>query len=392
MRCDVVVVGAGPAGSMAARHMAEKGLDVVMLEKRQEIGDPVRCAEGVSKTGLRSLTDPDPRWIAAEVRGARLHAPDGTTMVMSEDRSGNEVGYVLERKIFDRGLAMQAALAGARVMVKTRALDLLRRPDGSAGGVKALRFGEVLPIEADLVIGADGVESKVGRWAGIDTSLKPKDIEVCAQFLVYDPAVDDDYCEFFFGNDIAPGGYVWSFPKGRKLANLGLGVLGSRCQPGAPVRLLRQYLERNRPEARVVEMVVGGVPVSGPIERTVADRVMLVGDSARQSDPITGGGILNAMKAGVMAGDVAAVAISDGDLSAAGLMPYEEKWRETIGRQIARHYQLKEFFSRQTDEDLNSLMHSMQSMDMSQMDLRGMLKVLIKLNPKKLWELRNLVV
>ncbi|OPX78697.1 MAG: Digeranylgeranylglycerophospholipid reductase [Methanosaeta sp. PtaB.Bin039] len=392
MRCDVVVVGAGPAGSMAARHMAEKGLDVVMLEKRQEIGDPVRCAEGVSKTGLRSLTDPDPRWIAAEVRGARLHAPDGTTMVMSEDRSGNEVGYVLERKIFDRGLAMQAALAGARVMVKTRALDLLRRPDGSAGGVKALRFGEVLPIEADLVIGADGVESKVGRWAGIDTSLKPKDIEVCAQFLVYDPAVDDDYCEFFFGNDIAPGGYVWSFPKGRKLANLGLGVLGSRCQPGAPVRLLRQYLERNRPEARVVEMVVGGVPVSGPIERTVADRMMLVGDSARQSDPITGGGILNAMKAGVMAGDVAAVAISDGDLSAAGLMPYEEKWRETIGRQIARHYQLKEFFSRQTDEDLNSLMHSMQSMDMSQMDLRGMLKVLIKLNPKKLWELRNLVV
>ncbi|HOT07233.1 MAG TPA: NAD(P)/FAD-dependent oxidoreductase [Methanotrichaceae archaeon] len=392
MRCDVVVVGAGPAGSMAARHMAEKGLDVVMLEKRQEIGDPVRCAEGVSKTGLRSLTDPDPRWIAAEVRGARLHAPDGTTMVMSEDRSGNEVGYVLERKIFDRGLAMQAALAGARIMVKTRALDLLRRPDGSAGGVKALRFGEVLPIEADLVIGADGVESKVGRWAGIDTSLKPKDIEVCAQFLVYDPAVDDDYCEFFFGNDIAPGGYVWSFPKGRKLANLGLGVLGSRCQPGAPVRLLRQYLERNRPEARVVEMVVGGVPVSGPIERTVADRVMLVGDSARQSDPITGGGILNAMKAGVMAGDVAAVAISDGDLSAAGLMPYEEKWRETIGRQIARHYQLKEFFSRQTDEDLNSLMHSMQSMDMSQMDLRGMLKVLIKLNPKKLWELRNLVV
>jgi digeranylgeranylglycerophospholipid reductase len=132
MKCDMVVVGAGPAGSMAAKVAAEKGLKVALLEKRQEIGDPVRCAEGVSKAGLKEMVSPDPSWISAEVKGARIYAPDGTGLVMSEDRSGSEVGYVLERKIFDRALAMQAAMAGAEVMVKTRALGSL--PCGLARG------------------------------------------------------------------------------------------------------------------------------------------------------------------------------------------------------------------------------------------------------------------
>ncbi|NYT02936.1 MAG: NAD(P)/FAD-dependent oxidoreductase [Methanosarcinales archaeon] len=391
MKCDVVIVGAGPAGSMAARTAAQKGLKVVMLEKRQEIGDPVRCAEGVSKASLARLVNPDPRWIAAEVKGARIYAPDRSNVVMSEDRSGNEVGYVLERKIFDRALAMDAARAGAQVMVKARALGLLMK-DGHPYGVKAMRFGEVFDIQAPLVIGADGVESKVGRWAGIDTALKPQDIEVCAQFLVHSELLDDEYCEFYFGNQIAPGGYVWSFPKGKKLANLGIGILGSRSESGAPVRLLRSFMEKNLPDARVLEMDVGGVPVSGPIESTTADGVILAGDAARQSDPITGGGILNAMNAGIMAGEMAAEALARGDTSKEGLKPYEDRWRATIGKQIAKHYELKEFLVNLSDDDLNSLSSSLQSEDISKMDLKGMLRVLFRMNPKILWELRHLII
>jgi len=391
MKCDLVIVGAGPAGSMAARTAAEMGLKVIMLEKRQEIGDPVRCAEGVSKASLVKLVDPDPRWIASEVVGARIYAPDMSSLVMSEDQSGNEVGYVLERKIFDRALAMEAARAGAQVMVKTRALGLLMK-DGYPHGVKAMRFGQVFDIEAPLVIGADGVESKVGRWAGIDTALKPQDIEVCAQFLVHSEKLDDQYCEFFFGNQLAPGGYVWSFPKGRKLANLGIGILGARSESGTPVRLLRSFVEKHLPDARILEMDVGGVPVSGPIESTTSDGVILAGDAARQSDPITGGGILNAMNAGVMAGEVAAEAVSSGDASKEALKPYEDRWRATIGKQIAKHYELKEFLVKLTDDDLNNLLHSIQSEDISKMDLKAMLKVLFRLNPKILWDLRHFIL
>jgi len=376
---------------MAAKAAALAGLKVVMLEKRQEIGDPVRCAEGVSKRALCRMMKPEQEWISSEVKGARIYAPDGKSIIMSEDKSGGEVGYVLERKIFDRGLAMQAAQAGAKVLVKTRALGL-RKKDGAICGVSALRIGEPLQIDAPLVIGADGVESKVGRWAGIDTTLKLQDIESCAQFLVHDASIDEEYTEFFLGNSIAPSGYVWSFPKGEKLANIGLGIQGSRSKPGEAVRLLRQFIKTRFPNGKMVEMVVGGDPCSGPVDSAIADGVMLVGDAAHQTDPLTGGGILNAMRAGVIAGDVAAKAIAAGNVSRAGLKEYEDRWREDIGKTIARSFQLKELFVKLNDKDLNQLIGSLAKEDISKMDLPGMLRVLFRLNPKLLWGLKSLII
>jgi digeranylgeranylglycerophospholipid reductase len=158
------------------------------------------------------------------------------------------------------------------------------------------------------------------------------------------------------------------------------------------VRLLRQFMKSRFPNGRVVEMVVGGDPCSGPIDSAIADGVMLVGDAAHQTDPLTGGGILNAMQAGAIAGEVAAKAISEGDVSRKGLQEYETRWRADIGKTIARSFQLKEFFVKLRDKDINQLIGSLAEEDISKMDLAAMLRILFRLNPKLLWSLKSLII
>ncbi|MCZ7357119.1 MAG: NAD(P)/FAD-dependent oxidoreductase [Candidatus Methanoperedens sp.] len=385
---DIIVVGAGPAGSITAKTCAEGGLDVLLIEKRQEIGDPVRCAEGVGKDALKKHIEPDKRWIAAEVKGSRIISPDGTQILMSGDAAMKDVGYTLERKVFDRVLAQKAAMAGVEVMVKTRATGLLRN-NGNVSGIKAMYMGETREITASIVIGADGVESKVGRWGGIDTSLRPVDIETCAQFLVsnLDPG---EYSEFYLGERYSPSGYVWVFPKGGYTANVGIGILGSKSGSIRAISHLQKFIDTFIPHGKIVEMVVGGVPVSGPIKQTVANGLILVGDAARQSDPLTGGGIINAMDAGKMAGEVCIKAREKGDYSVKTLKEYEDRWRATIGKELSKSLLVKNMVLKLTDEQLNQLAHSLDGMDVSTMELSKLLYVLFKKNPKLLWELRTL--
>jgi digeranylgeranylglycerophospholipid reductase len=386
---DVVVIGAGPAGSIAAKTAAEKGLNVLMIEKRQEIGDPVRCAEGVSKIWLRKHIEPDYRWICADLKGSRIFAPDGTMIEMAEEIAGGEVGYVLERKLFDRALAYESAKAGAEVMVKTRATDLIIE-NGFVKGVKVMHLGEAYDIRAKIVIGADGVESKIGRWAGINTSLKPADLETCAQYLMSGTGVDQNYCHFYLGNEIAPAGYIWVFPKGRDIANVGIGILGSKSGEKHAIDYLNDFVQKHYPDASILEIDVGGVPVSGSIKKTIVNGLMLVGDAARQSDPITGGGIINAMEAGKIAGEVAYNAITKGDVSTKALQEYEDRWRGSIGYEINNSLIVKETFTDFTDNEINSLAHSLEGVNFTSMSLLDLLYALFRANKKLLWDLRVL--
>ena len=390
-RYDVIVVGAGPGGSMTAKTAAKEGLDVLLIEKRQQIGDPVRCAEGVNKVYLKEYIEPDPAWISAEVKGSKVYSPDGTMVEMIDELSGAEVGYVLERKVFDRALAREAALAGVEVMVKTRATGLLME-DGFVKGIKAEYMGKQYEIMADIVVGADGIESKVGRWAGIDTTLKPRDMCTCAQYLMTNIDIDPDFCKFYLGNKIAPVGYVWIFPKGRNTANVGIGITGHMSGEVRALELLDEFINKHYPDGKKIEMVVGGVPVCGSIARTVSNGLMLVGDAARQSDPVTGGGIFNSMWAGDIAGKVAANAIRRSDVSAESLQEYEKKWRVELGRDLDMGMVVKERFTRMTDDELNTLAHSLEGVDLGSTTLIGLVWALFKANKKLLWDLRSIFI
>lgn len=384
---DVVVVGAGPAGSMAAKTAAENGLDVLMVEKRQEIGVPVRCAEGVSKAELAEFVEIDKKWIAAEVIGAKIYSPDGSEVILSEEQAGNEVGYILERKIFDRYLARLAAKAGADVIVKTSAVDLIRKDD--IVKVKLRKMGEEWEVESKIVIGADGVESRIGKLAGIDTTLKLSEIESCVQYLMNNIDFDPNYTYFWIGNEIAPGGYIWLFPKGENAANVGIGVMPAKAKR-KPKEYLDNFIKQKFEDGKIVEIVAGGVPVKGEIKTAVADNVMLAGDAAHHADPITGGGIINAMKAGKYAGIVAAQAIESKNYSAEFLRKYDKLWKNDFGQKLRRNKILQEKILKMDDKTLNKLAKSLAGKNLGEMSVRSIVIALIKANPRLLWDIKDL--
>jgi digeranylgeranylglycerophospholipid reductase len=389
---DLLVIGGGPGGALAARTAATAGYSVLLVEKRPAIGAPVRCAEGIGKEALAEFIKPDERWISAEVTGAELVAPDGVSMKLASDMAGSKVGYILDRKFFDRELVWQAAEAGADVMVKTRASAPIVT-DGAVKGAVVEYCGSRKKIHADLTIAADGVESKFARWCGIDTTVPVREIMSSAQFLMTDIDIDPHTTVFYLGNKVAPEGYLWIFPKGERTANVGIGISGKKSGPGNRAKdYLDRFVSAKYPSGKTIEYIVGGVSVCRPLDSTVMDGMMVVGDAARVVDPMTGGGIYNAMFTGRLAAHVGARAISDGACTKEALMPYDEGWRNSpMGKTIERNWHIKEKFITLSDAKLNAIIHSAKAIDMKDFSTISLIKEIIKRNPLLLADLAGLM-
>jgi digeranylgeranylglycerophospholipid reductase len=313
-RCDVLVVGAGPAGSTAARYAAEAGLDVLLIDKRKEIGVPVCCGEFNASPavlaealpnapGLDELFPIDPGLVRRKIRGAVAVSPGG------REYEFDLPGYTVDRDAFDRHLADAAVREGAVLSPDTTFLERDGRRVTTSRG----------DIEADVVVAADGPLSRVCRSAGMEQSAVLAPAITCR--------VDGEFgdrLKFFFGSSVAPGGYAWVFPK-RGCANVGLGVQ----RPATPVPiLLRAFLSHNGFAARDIQ--AGFVPVSGPIGETVRENVLAVGDAAGHVVASNGGGIAPAMLCGRLAGLAAAKHLLHGE----PLGAYEQAWRSAIGREL----------------------------------------------------------
>ncbi len=381
-RYDCIVVGGGPGGAWAARHAAEKGARVLLLEKDREVGVPVRCAEAVGEPGLHAVVDPQPRWISTVIYGAVLVAPNGKEVVVESDTTR---GLVLDRKIFDYDLVQIATTYGVEVMTKAYVYDLIK-PNGAVQGVKVQHLGSNYEIGAKVVIGADGVESRVGRWGGLPTHVKMKDMESCLQMTLSNINIDPRYIYLYFGETIAPGGYLWVFPKNDRVVNVGLGVSGEYARHKSAQKYLREFIDRRFPHAAVLYTVVGGVPCAPTLRKIVADGLMLVGDAAHQVNPLSGAGIVTAMQAGKIAGRVAAEAIHEDDVSASRLQQYAREWHETEGKQHERFYKIKKAVYHLNDDDLNRTAEAVLSLSPQQRTLTNIFKTALAKHPSLIIE------
>jgi digeranylgeranylglycerophospholipid reductase len=391
MEYDAIIVGGGPAGSVTAKFAAESGGKVIILERRSEIGIPVLCGEGISqridKWGILEGT----RWIASKMDGAKIFSPNGTMVTLSKEMAGNETGYVVYRDIFDKELARGAAKAGADIMLNTEVNSLIKK-NGKIIGVEANNFDEKIELYADIIVGADGVESKIGKWAGINTTLKTNDLETCAQYTLTNIDYNSDYCEFYLGKKIAPGGYIWIFPKGNKTFNVGIGILASLSSSSLPQKLLNEFI-KNHPKlksGKPIRFLAGAVPVSKPIE-TVRDNLLLVGDAARHSDPITGGGLTTSLEGGKIAGETIGHSIGIQNFEKETLMIYEKKWKETFGTKLIRDYIVKEIMLDFDDKTLDMLADSLKDYKFEEFSTLSLIRALVTKHPTLLMRLTPLL-
>jgi len=346
---DVIVVGAGPAGSLAARYAASKGVSVLMLEKDRDVGYPVRCGEAVSKVRISEFIEPNKKWICAEINKFSFIAPNGSEVVLQFDQQG----YILERRIFDYELAKHASESGAEILTRAYVNGLLFDGDKVAG-VKYEHRGEQKVVKSKIVIAADGVESRIGRWAGLKTHIDFRDMECCVQITASNiKNINNETCYFYFGKEVAPSGYFWIFPKGNNTANIGLGISGLEGKKKSALFYINKFMAEHYPDASILTSIAGGVPCSITLEKISAPGIMLVGDAARQVNPLSGGGIASGMLGGSIAGRIAGESVKMNKPD--HILSYDREWNDRYGKKHEIYDRIKNGIYNFSDEKFNSI-------------------------------------
>ncbi|MFA5411900.1 MAG: NAD(P)/FAD-dependent oxidoreductase [Candidatus Micrarchaeia archaeon] len=368
---DIIIIGGGPAGATMARVAAQNGQSVMIYDKRKELGEPVRCGEGLGEREVVSQKIDIPKQcFSTEILGAKVIAPNGKSITW---KSKDTKGWVLERKMFDKWLVELAVDKGAKVKTYARVTDLVKK-DGKIDGVMVSQWGrEPYEVRAPLVVSAEGMESIVARKAGLKAMSTLYDVDTCYQYEMK-PYDHENLIELYFGTEIAPRGYVWIFPKAARKANVGIGIgghltngkKGGNVEGADPKVLMDRFIE-NHPQLKdssVLEDFGGVISVGAPIESFVKDGFMCIGTAARQVDPIHGGGIALAMETGIIAAGVAKKAHSAKDYSEKMLKEYENIWRAGPGKKMGKRLLLRKVMEEVNDDDLNHIFNTITDADL----------------------------
>jgi geranylgeranyl reductase family protein len=338
---DVIVVGAGPSGGYVTSLLSKQGFEVGLFEEHNEIGRPVQCA------GLVSLRVFDligsKLGVINEISGAKVHSPLGKTLTIMGEKPK---ACVIDRTKFDGALVEKAVNEGCALSLGSKVKSVKRKEDKIKVEVK--RAGKTNEFSSDLIIGCDGVGSVVAR-----SFYFPKPKEVLSGFgaeCILHKKLDPTYVDIFVGNEIAPGFFAWLIPTDNGAR---VGLCASRDKKNTKnyfENLLSQKEVKNRLGKIKIERYIAGAIPLGPLKKIVSDNVMLVGDSACQVKPLSGGGIYLGLLSAEHAAKVASKALEAGNVSEKILQKYPKLVQNDVGKELKRAHQLRKIYLKLSDE------------------------------------------
>ncbi len=344
---DIAIVGGGPAGLSAACTAANAGAKVILLEKDEAIAHSIRTSgvtwiDAMSRLGI-------PGKYYNLVQNYRFVSPSNDVTISGSSPKS----CVLDVRGMYQHLAFLAAEAGAKIMVRSNVINVIKEGDGRIAGVKASTPKGDMIVRSTLVIDASGFSSSVARKAGVAGEWKRYGIG--AEYECYCDGVDSATWVLMVGQQYSDAGYAWAFPLSENRVRIGVGI--GRPESGTdPLDGLHELMEkRPRPldsmgKIQPVELHYGFIPNDGVRQNSVADGLVMVGDSAGQSNPLVLEGIRYAIELGRLAGQVGAKSLArNSDMDS--LMEYERAWKSKVESKIQSALRVQMRWIRLSDEE-----------------------------------------
>jgi digeranylgeranylglycerophospholipid reductase len=331
---DVLVVGAGPAGSSCARFCAESGLSVLCIEEHATIGHPVQCA-GLLSLAAFGECGVSSRPVKHTVSGARVISGLGARLCFD---AGRPRAYIVDRGMLDREMAMAASAAGAEFRVKTA----FHRLGHGSVITRGIRGREEIPYR--MLIAADGPRSSVARGLGMERA--PWYLAGIQAEVPY--RMDDRYVDLY--PSASPDFFGWAIPSGPGRARVGLcGFQQTRSRFTA---FFRQFGDS------YTDLVTGTIPL-GVMPRTYGHRTLFIGDAAGFAKPTSGGGVYTGVRSARHAAETALFCCETGDFSGTALRRYERGWKEDFGKELALGLRLWKIRRQMTPEEIDRVIRTL---------------------------------